>query len=69
MRFTIDLSAEIDEKLSSIAKQSNTTKADVMRRAFALMALAQDEKSRGNSLGIVRDDGGGLKAIGRVVGL
>jgi predicted transcriptional regulator len=69
MRFTIDLSAEIDEKLSSIAKQSNTTKADVMRRAFALMALAQDEKSRGNSLGIVRDDGGALKAIGRVVGL
>jgi len=69
MRFTIDLSNEINEKLTSIAEQSGTTKAEVMRRAFALMAVAQDEKSKGNSLGIVKDKDGVLTAIARVVGL
>jgi predicted transcriptional regulator len=69
MRFTIDLSNEIDEKLTAIARQSCISKAEVMRRAFALMAVAQEEKEKGNSLGIVRSSGDGLQAIARVVGL
>lgn len=69
MRFTIDLSTEIDERLTSIARESGISKAEVMRRAFALMAVAQDEKAKGNSLGIVKDSRDGLQAIARVVGL
>jgi hypothetical protein len=70
MRFTVDLSDEIDEKLTTIAKSSGITKAEAMRRAFALLSVAFDEKIKGNSLGIVRDSQDkGMEVVARVVGL
>jgi len=70
-RFTIDLSTEIDIRLTAIAKKEGISKAEAMRRAFSLLAIADDEKAKGNSLGIVREDTEKheLKALGRVVGL
>jgi len=41
-----------------------------MRRAFALLAVADTEKKKGLSLGIVKEtEDHKLEAIGRVVGL
>lgn len=70
-RFTIDLSTEIDQKLTEISRKEGITKAEAMRRAFALLAVAEQEKSKGNSLGIVREVAGSheLQAIGRIVGV
>ncbi|MDG4721460.1 ribbon-helix-helix protein, CopG family [Thalassospira aquimaris] len=70
-RFTIDLSEEIDKKLSEIASSSGITKAEAMRRAFALLALAFEEKKKeGMSLGIIRErKDHTLEAIGKVVGI
>ncbi|MDT4330677.1 ribbon-helix-helix protein, CopG family [Methylomonas sp. MED-D] len=70
-RFTIDLSAEIDQKLTEISRKEGISKAEAMRRAFALLAVAEQEKSKGNSLGIVREnaDSHELQAIGRIVGV
>ena len=70
-RFTLDLSEEIDGALTDIAKQSGITKAEAMRRAFALLAVAYAEKKKpGFSLGIVRErDDHTLEAVGRVVGI
>ncbi|MBV4465796.1 MULTISPECIES: ribbon-helix-helix protein, CopG family [Pseudomonas] len=70
-RFTLDLSDEIDGALTDIAKQSGITKAEAMRRAFALLAVAYAEKKKpGFSLGIVRErDDHTLEAVGRVVGI
>ena len=39
-RFTIVLSDEIDNRLTEIAKRNGFSKADAMRKAFALLALA-----------------------------
>jgi Ribbon-helix-helix protein, copG family. len=68
---TLDLSDEIDNLLTDIAKQSGITKAEAMRRAFALLAVAYAEKKKpGFSLGIVRErDDHTLEAVGRVVGI
>lgn len=70
-RMTLDLSDEIDGALTDIAKQSGITKAEAMRRAFALLAVAYAEKKKpGFSLGIVRErEDHTLEAVGRVVGV
>ncbi len=70
-RLTVDLSPEIDARLTRIAQKEGISKAEAMRRAFALLSVADDEKAKGNSLGIVREDPDGheLRALGRVVGL
>jgi hypothetical protein len=47
IRFTVDLSNEIDERLSDIAKRNGITKAEAMRRAFALLAVADHRKAKG----------------------
>lgn len=71
-RLTLDLSAEIDAKLNDIAKRNGISKAEAMRRAFALLAVADHEKQKGKgfSLGIVREnEDHELEAVGRVVGV
>lgn len=70
-RLTVDLSEEINARLTAIAKKEGISKAEAMRKAFALLAVAEGEKVKGNSLGIVREDEESheLKAIGLVVGI
>ncbi|MFV2058871.1 MAG: ribbon-helix-helix protein, CopG family [Thiohalomonadales bacterium] len=70
-RFTLDLPTEIDRHLTEIAAKAGISKAEAMRRAFALLVVADEEKAKGNSLGIVREDkrSHDLKAIARVVGV
>ena len=70
-RLTIDLSKEISDRLTDIARKEGITKAEAMRRAFALLSVAEQEKAKGNALGIVREDPKShkLHAIGRVVGI
>jgi len=71
-RFTIDLSKEIDERLTEIARKEGITKAEAMRKAFALLSVAIEESAKGNSLGIVREDpknGHELQVLGRVIGV
>jgi len=70
-RFTLDLPPEIDSHLTEIATKAGISKAEAMRRAFALLVVADEEKAKGNSLGIVREDSDSheLKALGRVVGV
>ncbi len=70
-RLTVDLSKEIDAHLTEIANKKGISKAQAMRKAFALLVVAEQESAKGNSLGIVREDPDGhkLQAIGRVVGV
>lgn len=69
-RFTIDLSSDIDRKLTEIARANHISKGEVMRNAFALLVLAENEKKKGFSVGIVKEsDDHSLEAVARVVGL
>ncbi len=67
---TVDLSEEIDNSLTRIANKNGISKAQAMRKAFALLSIADEVSAKGNSLGIVKEDpkSDTLKAIGRVVG-
>ncbi|RON40279.1 ribbon-helix-helix protein, CopG family [Pseudomonas brassicacearum] len=69
--FTLNLSKEIDDALNDIVERNGITKAEAIRRAFALLVIADREKQKkgGFSLGIVRErDDHTLEAVGRVVG-
>jgi predicted transcriptional regulator len=69
MRLTLDLSNEIDERLTSIASSNHISKAEVMRKAFALLAIADDEKKKGRSLGIISEDQNHqMQVIAKVIG-
>jgi hypothetical protein len=57
---------------TEISKRKGITKAEAMRRAFALLAVAdkEEQKPGGFSLGIVRETADhGLEAVGRVIGV
>jgi hypothetical protein len=70
-RLTVDLSKEIDTRLTEIAKKEGISKAEAMRKAFALLSVAVEESSKGNSLGIVREnpEDHQLQALAKVVGI
>ena len=70
-RFTVELSSEIDSRLTAIARKQGISKSEAMKRAFALLSIADQETAKGNTLGIVREDTNNheLMALGRVVGL
>lgn len=65
-RMTVDLSDEVDERLAEIARKSGITKAEAMRRAFALLSVAQEEKERGHNLAVVDEK---MRPIARLVGV
>lgn len=62
----IDLSDEVDNRLSEIARKSGISKAEAMRRAFALLSVAFDQKERGNQLAVVDDK---MKPVARLIGV
>ncbi|MFC3123259.1 ribbon-helix-helix protein, CopG family [Agaribacter flavus] len=70
-KFTVSLSADIDKRLTEIAAKEGITKSEAVRRAMALLSMAEKEKEKGNSLAIVREnpDSHEVQVIGRVVGL
>ncbi|WP_349569327.1 hypothetical protein [Azotobacter salinestris] len=69
-QMTLTLSDEINDFLSSFARHNEITKAEAMRRALALLAIADREKQKGLSLGLVREnEDHKLVAVGRVIGI
>jgi hypothetical protein len=70
-RLPVDLSKEIDARLTEIAQKEGISKAEAMRKAFALLSVAVEETAKGNSLGIVREDPENHKTevLGRIVSL
>ena len=65
-RLTVDLSDEIDERLNDIAKRNGITKGEAMRRAFALLSVADEERNKGNTLAIIDS---AMKPLARLVGV
>ncbi|UFP97070.1 DNA-binding protein [Gloeobacter morelensis MG652769] len=52
----MDVSPELDQVLEEIARQEQTTKADVLRRSIALMQVAVKAKRQGLKFGATDQD-------------
>lgn len=70
-RMTLELSDSFDVVLTNFAARNRVSKPEAVRRALAVLALAEREKARGRSLGIVEEDRDTheLHAVGRILGL
>ncbi len=66
-RLTLDLSDDVNERLTQIAKQSNISKAETIRRALSLLSVAEKEAQHGRSLAIVKEENGKLKPVARLI--
>lgn len=53
VRMTLDLTPELDKSLGEIAVRERISKSDVLRRALALVLVANEAKSEGRALGII----------------
>ena len=55
VRLNLQVSPELNQVLETIAEDSSTSKADVIRQAVALMKIAHQAKRNGKHLGWVTD--------------
>ena len=70
-RMSVNLSKEMEALIEETAKAENISKAEVIRKAFALLQISESEKKKGNSIGIISEDASNheMKVVGRIVGL
>ena len=70
-RMPVEMPDEFAVVLTSFAARNRVSKPEAVRRALAVLALAEQEKSKGRSLGIVEEDKDTreLRAVGRILGL
>jgi hypothetical protein len=64
-RMTIELPNDIVEMVAQTAEKESVPKTEVIRRMFTILRITQEEKRKGNDLGIVNGD----KVVARFVGV
>ncbi len=69
MRITLTIPDEIDSQINEFARRERIGKPEAMRRALNLLKIANEEHSKGRSLGIVLDENNKLTAIGKLIGV
>jgi predicted transcriptional regulator len=69
-RMSVELPDDINELITRIAQEQGVSKTEVIRRAFAVLKVAEEEKANGGMLGMVRrTDDGKLEAVARLIGV
>ncbi|MCG8336215.1 MAG: hypothetical protein MJE63_17045 [Proteobacteria bacterium] len=70
-RYTIDLSGDVLNDLDAFAKRHHISRAEAAKRAFAILAIADEEKKKGNDLGIVKIDSetDATELVARITGI
>ena len=64
-RMIIELPDDIVQMVSKTARKESVPKTEVIRRMFTILRISQEEKTKGNDLGIVNGD----KVVARFVGI
>jgi hypothetical protein len=65
----ITIPDELDKELATFADREGITKAEAFRRALNLVKVANNAHGVGRSVGLVKDDGDKLTAIGLITGI
>ena len=70
-RYTINLSGKVLSDLDEFAKKHHISRAEAAKRAFAILAIADEEKEKGNELGIVTigKKASDTKLVARIAGV
>jgi hypothetical protein len=67
VRLSLDVSAELNDLLDSLAYKTHGSKSDVLRKAIALMEVAVIAKEHGQTIGVAEK--GGMTLLKEIVGL
>jgi len=65
----MNLTNEMETLIKETSKREGISKADVIRRAFALLQIAEKEKKQGRSLGVVSEEDNEMRVIGKIIGI
>jgi hypothetical protein len=57
VRLTLDLTSKMNAIVDAIAKENDTTKADVLRQAIEFLATANSAKHSGMQVGAWKEEG------------
>lgn len=69
-RMSVNLSPEMEKLIEEKSKRDGITKAEVVRRAFALLQVSEAEKEKGRSIGIISEGANHeMKVVGKIIGL
>lgn len=69
-RMSVNLSPEMEKLIEEKSKRDGITKAEVVRRAFALLQVSESEKEKGRSIGIISEGANHeMKVVGKIIGL
>lgn len=70
-RMTVEMSDEFYVVLTNFATRNRVSRTEAVRRALGVLALVEQEKTKGRSLGIVEEDQETreLHAVGRIRGM
>ena len=66
VRLSVDVSPELNDLLDELARQTRSTKSDVVRKAIALMELAVEARMGGEKLFVSKQapDGASREIVG-----
>lgn len=65
IRLSLDVSEELNNAIESVARETHTSKSDVLRKSIALLEMAVREKKDGHHLGVFNQD---KKIVKEIVG-
>lgn len=71
MRYTVDLADKVIEDIDKFADSQHISRAEAIRRALALLSIANQEREQGNELGIIRRENGDAepRVVARIAGV
>lgn len=63
------ISPEMEKLINQVSKDNNISREHTFNRALALLKISEEQKKKGNMLGIIKEINGGLEVIGKIEGL
>lgn len=69
-RMSVNLSPEMESLIEETSKREGITKAEVIRKAFALLQISESEKKKGRAIGVISEDSNHeMRVVGKIIGL
>ena len=70
-RMTVRLPDDVEEMLNRVSQEKGVSKVDLIRRAFTVFKVAEEEQKKGNFLAIAKagSDDGNPQVVAKIVGI
>lgn len=63
------ISPEMEKLINKVSKDNNISREHVFKRALAFLKISEEQKKKGNMLGIIKEINGDLEVVGKIEGL